>query len=140
MFLILAIGQVRSSRMSQNSSIALYDAATLKYARKSVPVRSRDGGADVTVVAYSPDGGTVAIGVKLHSGKGPLNRVLLYDAKTLELGEHLLPDSDTAPITSLAFSPDGRTLIAATGQGPFTEAQKKEILHRVLIWRGVPAK
>lgn len=124
----------------KNSSLAILDAATLKNVRDPVPVRSRDGGADVTSVAYSPDGGTIAIGVKLHSGKAPLNRVQLYNAMTLEPGESLLPDHDTAPITALAFAPDGRTLVGTTGEGPFSDPQKKETLHRVLIWRGVPSK
>jgi RNA polymerase sigma factor (sigma-70 family) len=135
----IAVGGL-SGDNEKNSSLTILDATTLKNARGSAPVRSRDGGADVTAVAYSPDGNTIAIGVKLHTGKGPLNRVQLYDAKTLELGVSLLPPHDTAPITSLAFAPDGRTLMGTTGEGPFSEPQKKETLHRVLIWRGEPAK
>ncbi|QEL16019.1 sigma-70 family RNA polymerase sigma factor [Limnoglobus roseus] len=124
----------------KNSSLTILDAATLKESREPVPIRSRDGGADVTAVAFSPDGSTVAVGVKLHTGKAPLNRIHLYDAKTLELRDTLLPHPDTPPITALAFTPDGRTLITATGSGPFSDAEQREVLHRVMIWRGEPAK
>jgi RNA polymerase sigma factor (sigma-70 family) len=134
----IAVGGLTGDN-EQNSSLTILDAATMKNFRDPVSVRSRDGGADVTAVAYSPDGGTVAIGVKLHSGKAPLNRVQLYDAATLELRDTLLPDHATAPITSLAFAPDGRTLVGTTGEGPFSDPQKKETLHRVLVWRGTPA-
>lgn len=135
----IAVGGLTGDNQ-KNSSLTILDATTLKNVVGPIPVRSRDGGSDVTAIAYSPDGRTVAIGVKLHTGKGPLNRVQLYDAKALELGESLLPPHDTAPISSLAFAPDGRTLIGTTGEGPFSEPQQKETLHRVLIWRGEQAK
>jgi RNA polymerase sigma factor (sigma-70 family) len=134
----IAVGGLTGDN-ERNSSLTILDAATMKNTRDPVSVRSRDGGADVTAIAYSPDGGTIAIGVKFHTGKGPLNRVQLFDAKTLELGESLLPDQDTAPITSIGFAPDGRTLIGTTGRGPHGDPQQKETLHRVLIWRSVPA-
>jgi RNA polymerase sigma factor (sigma-70 family) len=119
------------------SSLALLDAATLETIR-SIPIDSRDGGADVTAVAFSPDGSTVAAGVNLHSGKAPLVRVLLWDSATREI-IHLLPDHDTPLIAALAFTPDGRTLVAVTGT-VLEEPRSKETLHRILIWRGEPKK
>jgi RNA polymerase sigma factor (sigma-70 family) len=119
------------------SSLAILDAATLE-AIRSIPIDSRDGGADVTAVAFSPDGSTVAAGVNLHSGKAPLVRVMLWDSATGEI-IHLLPDHDTPLIAALSFTPDGRTLVAATGS-VLEEPRNKETLHRILIWRGEPKK
>jgi RNA polymerase sigma factor (sigma-70 family) len=119
------------------SSLAILNAATLETIR-SIPIDSRDGGADVTAVAFSPDGSTVAAGVNLHSGKAPLVRVLLWDSATGEI-IHLLPDHDTPLIAALSFTPDGKTLVAATGS-VLEEPRSKETLHRILIWRGEPKK
>ncbi len=131
----LAVGGLTGDN-ERNSSLAILDATTLKTVTGPILLGSREDGAVVTAVAVSPDGGTVALGVKLLSGKAPLNRIHLYDAKTLSLRESLLPSHDTAPISSLAFAPDGRTLVAATGEGPYSDPQQKETLHRVLVWRG----
>jgi RNA polymerase sigma factor (sigma-70 family) len=120
------------------SSLTLLDSATFKVIR-SVVIDSRDGGADATAVAYSPDGRTIATAVNLHSGKGPLVRVQLWDADTGEIADTLLPEHDTPVISSLAFTPDGKTLIAATGS-MIDVPQSKEILHRILIWRGEAVK
>jgi hypothetical protein len=89
----------------------------------------------VTAVAYSPDGGSIAVAATMQSGKAPAVRILLCDAKTLEVYDTLLPEHDTPPISSLGFAPDGKTLIAATGFIIFRRPQEKE-LHRILIWRG----
>ncbi|HEV3081924.1 MAG TPA: sigma-70 family RNA polymerase sigma factor [Gemmataceae bacterium] len=132
----LAVGGLTSDKRGA-SSLALLDATTLKTIR-SIPIDSRDGGADVTAVAFSPDGATVAAGVNLHTGKSPLVRILLWNSATGEI-IHLLPEHDTPLITELAFTPDGKTLVAATGsilEGP----ESKETLHRILIWRGEPKK
>jgi RNA polymerase sigma factor (sigma-70 family) len=118
-----------------SSSLALLDAATLETIR-SIPIDSRDGGADVTAVAVSPDSSTLAAGVKLHTGKAPLVRVLLWDSATGEVS-HLLPGHDTPLIAALSFTPDGRTLVAATGS-VLEEPRTKGALHRILIWRGEP--
>jgi len=116
------------------SSLTILDAETLKPDRKRV-IDSRDGGADVTAIAYSPDGGTIAVAVNLLTGRAPMVRILLCDAKSLEAYDTLLPDHDTAPISSLAYSPEGKTLIAATGS-LITIPERKEILHKIIIWRG----
>src|SRR5207253_3785812 len=94
------------------SSLTLLDAETLK-TLKSTPIDSRDGGADVTAVAFTPDGSTLAAAVKLHSGTAPLVRVVLWNPTGGEIA-HLLPEHDTSAIASLAFTPDGKTLFAAT--------------------------
>lgn len=119
------------------SSLTLLDTATLK-TLQSTPIDSRDGGADVTAVAFTPDGSTVAAAVYLHSGKAPLVRVLLWNPAAGEI-IHLLPEHDTPSIAALAFTPDGHTLVAATGSVIETP-QSKETLHRILIWRGEPKK
>ena len=129
----LAVGGLTSDKRGA-TSLALLDATTLKTIR-STPINSRDGGADVTAVAFAPDGATVAAGVNLHSGKGPLVRALLWDVATGEVLHTFLPDHDTPIISSLAFSRDGKTLIAVTGAGS-NEMQKNASAHRILIWRG----
>jgi RNA polymerase sigma factor (sigma-70 family) len=135
--LIGIAGLTRDARGA--SSLTLLDATTLKPLHET-RIDSRDGGADVTAIAFSPDGSTLAAAVHLHSGKSPLVRVVLWNPASPEL-VHLLPEHDTPPITSLAFAPDGQTLVAATGTlSTFEVPQSKETLHRILIWRGEPRK
>lgn len=131
----LVVGGLESTEQ-EHSNLAWLDATTLKVLR-SIKVRSRDTGADVTALAVAPDGRTVAAAVHNHSGKGPLVRVRLWDTTTDELGETFLPEHDSPIITNLAWSPNQRVLLAATGL-QLTPVVANEMLHRVQIWRWRP--
>jgi RNA polymerase sigma factor (sigma-70 family) len=125
----------------EHATLTTFDLQTLKENHDRVEVRSRDTGADITALAWSPDGTIIACAVKNHSGKGPLHRIYLRDAKTLEVRETLLPQGeDVSAITTLAFSPDGRTLVGGTGHWPFFEGENKVSVHRIMVWRGILPK
>ena len=64
--------------------------------------------------------------------------ILLWNSATGEI-LHLLPEHDTPLIAGLAFTPDGKTLVAATGS-VLQVPESKETLHRILIWHGEPKK
>ncbi len=132
----IAVGGLTADNQ-KNSTLTVFDATTLKKLRE-IPIRSRDGGADVTAVAFSPDGSTVIAAVNNHSGKGPLVRIHAWETTGTEISHTYLPDHDSAPISALAFTPDGRTLIATTGTVPVERQQGKEVAHRIFIWRGTP--
>jgi WD40 repeat protein len=90
----------------------------------------RDGGpTQFHHLAFSPDGRTLAASVTLGSGKS-VDRVILTDPESLEVGAVLFPPVPSAaggasaprtgpvwpvPPRTVAFSPDGRLLLAACG-------------------------
>jgi len=65
---------------------------------------ARFGLGTIRVIAYSPDGDLIAVGTSLG--------VELRDAKSLDLIQRLT--GHTGVVTSIAFSPDGRTLVSGS--------------------------
>jgi WD40 repeat protein len=85
------------------------DAVLLRDARTGTPIRALAGpGATVTTAAFAPDGRTVA-------GGGTDRTVRIWDVATGAL-RHTLPER-TAPVGSLAYAADGRSLITAAVDG-----------------------
>jgi WD40 repeat protein len=73
----------------------------------------RDGVASVVhCLAFAPDNTTLAAGLTVGSGERA-NRVVLLGAAPGQVEEQLR--TFAAPVRSVAFSPDGRTLLVATG-------------------------
>jgi WD40 repeat protein len=67
-------------------------------------------------VAFSPDGKLFATGgIVREDDKVTGGEVILWDAQTGEL-KHTLPGL-TVPVSTLSFSPDGKTLAIAGGSG-----------------------
>lgn len=88
-----------SSKLDDNS-VYLWDAAT---GRQSAKLKGCSG--DITTVAFSPDGKTIA-------GASDDNSVCFWDIATGNQRAQIKGHS--ALITSLAFSPDGKTLASAS--------------------------
>jgi WD40 repeat protein len=67
-------------------------------------------------VAFSPDGKLFATGgIVRENGKVTGGEVILWDAQTGDL-KHTLPGL-TMPVSTLSFSPDGKSLAIAGGSG-----------------------
>src|SRR5262249_39933120 len=70
---------------------------------------------DVRGLAYSPDGGRLAVGSSVLSARGPgailRSKVRILDARTSQ--QQLAWQAHEARIRGLAFSPDGRRLASA---------------------------
>jgi WD40 repeat protein len=69
----------------------------------------------VSGVAFAPDGQTVALG-STRSGRGEvIGEVLLWDTQTGAIRQTL--PSPSKQVSAVAFSPDGRWLVGASGEG-----------------------
>lgn len=87
---------------------------TVRGLARGQPIRTLHAqGAEITCLGDSPDGSTLAAGI--DSPSGPRGQVRLWDVNS---GEALpCPSAHPEEITSLAISPNGRSLATASGDG-----------------------
>lgn len=74
---------------------------------------TRNLGAPVTALKYSPDGRLLAVGLARVGD----NLLMLDDSPTAQIASYQLP---TAGLTSLGFSPDGSMLVVGAAEGIFS--------------------
>jgi WD40 repeat protein len=92
-----------------NEPVKLWDAATGE--ERLTIGESRAPGQNILGAAFTPDGGAVAVAVANVGLAGPSGAVQFWDAVT---GTQLSVLPKTSPVSSIAFSADGSTMI--TGQ------------------------
>jgi len=87
-------------------------------------------------VAFSPDGKRVASAGSTFLGPGYLGEVKLWDTASLQQVLPLTLKGHTAPVRSVAFSPDGKLLASGAGAfGPFRGFRKgKETKGNLILW------
>src|SRR5262249_37862899 len=78
--------------------------------RKPTRVASFDDDQDVTAVAFSPDGHTLATGNGSYDPEKPRGRLRLWDVTNPGKPISLDPVPDDHDVTAVAFDPDGHTL------------------------------
>jgi WD40 repeat protein len=90
----------------------------------------------INCLAASPDSTLLALGL-LDLGKRAPNRIQLVDART---GEEVgVLRTQAAPLTVMAFSPDGRHLAAGiTGQVQVWDVRERELLRTIRGFERVP--
>ncbi|OWK40768.1 sigma-70 family RNA polymerase sigma factor [Fimbriiglobus ruber] len=110
---------VAKTSPSRETAVALLDAASLKEVW-STPTAKTLGAADFYAIAVSPDGKTIAAG--LYPILTRQGRVLLFDSASGKAVGDLPVPADAWCVSSLAFSPDGTTLVAVTGAHPSVTA------------------
>jgi Tol biopolymer transport system component len=84
----------------------------------------KDAVGEILCVAFSPDGATLAAAVWMGGEKRDYTTpgvVLLWDVSTRKLRAKL--EGHSGSVLALAFSPDGKTLAAASGRWDRTEEQ-----------------
>jgi hypothetical protein len=74
---------------------------------------------DVSATAFSPDGRTLAVlGTRNGVGGGSRTSLELWDTATrTRVGQPLFEQDGDPYYTALAYAPDGRRLVLATGKG-----------------------
>lgn len=96
-----------------DGTVILWDGKSFQEIRRGKFVGRDDGPTAFQCLAFAPDGRTLAAAVTLGSGRG-IHRIILTDTATLEWGGNLFPPP-ACPPRSVAFSPDGKRLVAASG-------------------------
>jgi WD40 repeat protein len=108
---------------TSDGTIQLWDAST----RESSGTLSDRNGDPVVSLAFSPDGKTLAVGASTATGNGAGSAVTqLWDVSTRQLIA-TLPAGNGAPVVSVAFSPDGKTLAVGMGNGTGTGASGTQL-------------
>ncbi|HWX20548.1 MAG TPA: hypothetical protein VN578_11675 [Candidatus Binatia bacterium] len=74
----------------------------------------------ISALAISPDGTTLAVGSEEAGINGVANTVNIFDIPTGKLRHALRSGTNVWRISSLAFSPDGKTLVAGDGLRAWT--------------------
>jgi RNA polymerase sigma factor (sigma-70 family) len=97
----------------EDGTVILWNGETFAEVRRGNIV-GRDGGPTrYHSLAFSSDGKTLAAAVTLGSGKSA-DRIVLFDTETMEADGNLFPPG-SYPARTVAFSPDGKLLVAACG-------------------------
>ncbi len=92
-----------------NASLALWDTRTGQRLSTLPEIRGRVG-----ALGFDPKGGLLAVGEGVGTGKDVTNYVVLWDVvRRKALSEPLRGHG--GPVTSLTFSPDGKTLVTGAG-------------------------
>ncbi|MFJ9631819.1 hypothetical protein ACIRU8_29385 [Streptomyces sp. NPDC101175] len=79
------------------------------------------GGTDTPLLAFSPDGGALAVADTTSAG-GSRQRITVWDVRTHRVRVTVEPsgDADDHPVDGLALGPDGRTLLVSRVEGEGT--------------------
>ena len=105
----------RRVRHPPGGGVVLWDVATRKrLVDKPLSVYARQ----VSSVAFSPDGKTIAAGYRTFVGAG--GGVVLWDVATRERLVDLSLHENEGDVLSVAFSPDGKTIAAGYGRRSYS--------------------
>ena len=114
--------------------VVLWDPVTGKELwRKELKGRTTIG--RVNAIAISPADNTVAVAVSLGSGKGP-ERVVLLDGKEGKDVDFL--QARSIPVSSVAWSPDGKFLVTGCGSIMFPIPNTEDAVGEVAVWERKP--
>src|SRR5262249_30245955 len=110
---------------SWDGTVRVWDAQT-----RQKPLTFRGATASsVASVAISPDGNRLASGGGSRSGLGP-GHVKVWDAQT---GKEIVTiQGDTAKVTTVAYSPDGKQFVS--GSGIWDDTKETYVPGEVKVW------
>lgn len=115
-----------------DGQVTLWDGTTLKELNR-IKKGGEHGSSTIRALSFSPDGRTLAVALELDGGKG-VDRTILIDTITGKEIDFLQVNSRLA---SVAWSPDGNTIVTACGLLPWEQRQpdQHEREHgEVVIW------